>query len=276
MNRHKKEGEQFPLLQSLYGLYLCTFTDSGTDTGKAFVNDCVTDLQTYGNTQDVYRQVRKGRLLMGKSVGYARVSSREQNLARQVEALRQYVSEDMIVTDKASGKDFDRAGYQSLKVGIGKLVSGDTLYIKSLDRLGRNKEQAKKELQYFTDIGVRVKVLDLPTTMADISEGQEWILSMINNILIEVLTSISENERQTIKQRQAEGIAVMPIDKATGKRKSSRTGRVVGRPEITYPENWSEVYTEWRQGKMTAVRAMELLKLKKSSFYKLVKRYEQN
>lgn len=212
---------------------------------------------------------------MGKSVGYARVSSREQSLARQVEALKQYVSADMIVTDKASGKDFDRIGYQSLKVGIGKLVSGDTLYVKSLDRLGRNKEQAKKELQYFTDIGVRVKVLDLPTTMADISEGQEWILSMINNILIEVLTSISENERQTIRQRQAEGIAVMQIDKATGKRKSARTGRVVGRPAISYPDNWTEVYTEWRKGNMTAVQAMERLNLKKSSFYKLVNRYER-
>lgn len=213
---------------------------------------------------------------MGKSVGYARVSSKEQNLARQIEALKCYVSEDMIVTDKASGKDFDRAGYQSLKVGIGKLVSGDTLYIKSLDRLGRNKEQAKKELQYFTEIGVRVKVLDLPTTMVDITEGQEWILSMINNILIEVLTSISENERQTIKQRQAEGIAVMPIDRATGKRKSIRTGRFIGRPEIQFPDNWNEVYTVWRQGNITAVQAMERMNLKKSSFYKLVKRYEKN
>lgn len=86
---------------------------------------------------------------MGKTVGYARVSSWEQNLDRQLAALQQYVPEDMIVTDKASGKDLDRPGYQSLKFGIGKLVKGDTLIIKSLDRLSRNKEDAKKELQYF-------------------------------------------------------------------------------------------------------------------------------
>lgn len=139
---------------------------------------------------------------MGKTVGYARVSSREQNLDRQLIALNQYVAEDMIVADKASGKNLDRPGYQSLKIGIGKLVKGDTLIIKSLDRLSRNKEDAKKELQYFSAIGVRVKILDLPTTMADISAGQEWVLDMINNILIEVLASIAENERLAIRTRQ--------------------------------------------------------------------------
>lgn len=80
---------------------------------------------------------------MGKIVGYARVSSREQNLDRQLMALKQHVPEDMIVTDKASGKNLDRPGYQSLKIGIGKLVKGDTLIIKSLDRLSRSKEDAK-------------------------------------------------------------------------------------------------------------------------------------
>ena len=162
---------------------------------------------------------------MGKIVGYARVSSKEQNLDRQLVALRKYVPEDMIVTDKASGKDFNRAGYQSLKVGIGKLVKGDTLYIKSLDRFSRNKEDAKKELQYFSEIGVRVKILDIPSTLAEIAAGQEWILDMINNILIEVLTSIAENERLTIHARQAEGIAALPVDERTGKRISKRTGK---------------------------------------------------
>ena len=93
------------------------------------------------------------------------MSSREQNLDRQVIALRQYVADDMIVTDKASGKDFNRPGYQSLKVGIGKLIKGDILYVKSLDRFSRNKEDAKKELQYFSELGVRVKILDIPSTM---------------------------------------------------------------------------------------------------------------
>ena len=211
---------------------------------------------------------------MSKVVGYARVSSREQNLARQIEALRKFVDDDMIVTDKASGKDFERPGYQSLKIGIGKLTKGDTLYVKSLDRFGRNKEESKRELQYFSDIGVRVKVIDIPSTMIAIAEGQEWILDMINNILIEVLTSIAENERITIKQRQAEGIAVMPIDGATGKRKSAKTGRAVGRPEIPFPVNWEPVYHNWKCGGITAVRAMEQMRLKKNSFYKLVRKYE--
>lgn len=211
---------------------------------------------------------------MSKVVGYARVSSREQNLARQIEALRKFVDDDMIVTDKASGKNFDRPGYQSLKVGIGNLVKGDTLYVKSLDRFGRSKEEAKRELQYFSDIGVRVKVVDVPSTMVDIADGQEWIVTMINNILVEVLTSIAENERITIKQRQAEGIAVMPIDSATGKRKSAKTGRVVGRPEISFPVNWESVYHNWKCGGITAVQAMEQMQLKKNSFYKLVHKYE--
>lgn len=212
---------------------------------------------------------------MGKIVGYARVSSREQNLDRQVIALRQYVADDMIVTDKASGKDFNRPGYQSLKVGIGKLIKGDILYVKSLDRFSRNKEDAKKELQYFSELGVRVKILDIPSTMTDIAEGQEWILDMINNILIEVLTSIAENERITIRSRQAEGIAAMPLDKATGKKVSKKTGRCIGRPPIQFPENFEKYYIKWKQREITAVNAMKSLGLKPNSFYKLAHQYEE-
>ena len=216
----------------------------------------------------------KGFEKMEKNVGYARVSATDQNLQRQIEALKKYVPEDMIVTDKASGKDFNRSGYQSLKIGIGKLVKGDTLYVKSLDRFGRNKEEAKKELQYFSDIGVRVKIIDKPSTMVDIAAGQEWILEMINNILIEVLTSIAENERITIKQRQREGINVMPIDKKTGKKKSLKTGNVLGRPTVKYPENWNEIYKQWKNREITAVIAMEKLNLRKNTFYNLIKRFE--
>ena len=180
----------------------------------------------------------------------------------------------MIVTDKASGKNLDRPGYQSLKAGIGKLVQGDTLIVKSLDRLSRNKEDAKKELQYFSGIGVRVKILDLPTTMADIPEGQDWVLDMVNNILIEVLSSIAENERLTIRSRQAEGLAAMPVDKKSGKKISRKTGRCVGRPPVQFPENWEEYYRKWKKKEITAVSAMDHLGLKPNSFYKLVHRYE--
>lgn len=181
----------------------------------------------------------------------------------------------MIVTDKASGKDFNRPGYQSLKIGIGKLVKGDTLYVKSLDRFSRNKEEAKKELQYFSGLGIRVKILDIPSTMADIAEGQEWIIDMINNILIEVLASIAENERLTIRSRQAEGLAAMPLDKATGKKVSKKTGRCIGRPSIQFPENFAVYYDKWKQKEITAVNAMKALGLKPNSFYKLAHQYEE-
>ena len=214
---------------------------------------------------------------MSKIVGYVRVSSQEQNLDRQIEALKKYVQEDMIVSDKSSGKDFNRPGYQSLKVGIGKLQKGDILYVKSLDRFSRDKTKAKEELKYFSDLGVRVKILDIPTTMADIPEGQEWILDMINNILIEVLASVAENERKNIRQRQSEGNAAMPeMTDVNGKKKkySKKTGNPTGRPAAQYPDNWKEVYIQWKSGDITAVRAMEILNLKKNTFYNLVKRYE--
>ena len=212
-------------------------------------------------------------IVMSKTVGYARVSTSEQNLDRQLQALEKYVEPDMIVTDKASGRDLDRPGYQSLKVGIGKLVEGDTLYIKSLDRLSRSKEDLKKELQFFKDKGIKVKILDMPTTMTDFPAEQAWIGDMITNIMIEVLSSIAQNERETTRQRQLEGLAAMPTDSATGKKISRRTGKPVGRPPVTYPKKWESVYNDWQEKKITARQAMRLLNLKPNSFYKLAKKY---
>lgn len=211
-----------------------------------------------------------------KKVGYIRVSTNGQNLSRQRAALLQYVSEEMIVSDKKSGKDFEREGYSSLKHGIGKLLEGDELYITSLDRLGRNKEETLKELQYFKDNGIRLKILNIPTTMIDIGEAknQSWVIEMINNILIEVLTSLAEQERVNIRERQAQGLEQMPINPKTGKKRSLKTGRDIGRPSAKYPNNWKEVYTDWKAKKITAVEAMKQTGLKKNTFYNLVKRYE--
>jgi len=197
-----------------------------------------------------------------KTYYYARVSSKEQNLDRQIEAFIKLGAEERdIITDKASGKDLERQGYQSLKNTM--LRSGDTLIIKSLDRLSRNKEHIKQELQYFKDQHIRLKVIDLPTTMADLPTGQEWVLDMVNNILIEVLSSIAEQERNTIKQRQAEGIAV-----------ARAKGKHLGRPVAEYPEQWGEVYSQWKTGVITANKAMEMLDMKRTTFYKLAKQYE--
>lgn len=198
---------------------------------------------------------------MRKTYGYARVSTKEQHLGRQILALREArVEERDIITDKASGASLDRPGYQTLKNSM--LREGDTLVIKSLDRLSRNKEHISQELRYFKEHHIQVRVLDLPTTMIELPQGQEWVFEMINNILIEVLSSIAEQERVTIRQRQAEGIAAA---KAQGKH--------LGRPEKEIPANWEEVYNRWKDGEITAVAAMKELGIKKSRFYKLVHSY---
>lgn len=189
---------------------------------------------------------------------YARVSSREQNLDRQIAVFKALGAADReIITDKESGKNLERAGYQALKNAI--LRQGDTLVIKSLDRLSRNKCDIKNELQFFKDNGIRLKVIDLPTTMTELPAGQEWVFEMVNNILIEVLGTIAEQERETIRRRQTEGIETA---KAKGKK--------LGRPALTFPSNWNEVYSSWKAGEITAKVAMERTGTKRTSFYKLV------
>lgn len=189
---------------------------------------------------------------------YARVSSKEQNLDRQIAAFKALGADDRdIITDKESGKDFNRTGYTALKNAM--LRKGDTLIIKSLDRLSRNKSDIKNELQFFKDNGIRLKVIDLPTTMMDLPTGQEWVFEMVNNILIEVLGTIAEQERATIRKRQAEGIEA-----------AKQNGKKLGRPALEFPDNWQEVYTSWKNGEITAKTAMERTNTKRTSFYKLV------
>lgn len=194
---------------------------------------------------------------------YARVSSTEQNLTRQLEAFKALGATDReIITDKASGKDLERAGYQALKSTI--LRAGDTLVIKSLDRLSRNKADIKCELEYFKKQGIRLRVIDLPTTMIELPQEQDWIFDMINNILIEVLSSIAEQERLTIRQRQREGIEA-----------AKKQGKHFGRMSTPYPANWDINYHLWKDGGITANEFMKRCDLKRTTFYKLVKNYKQ-
>lgn len=193
---------------------------------------------------------------------YARVSSKDQNLDRQIKEFRTLGATDReIITDKESGKDLDRPGYQALKNAM--LRSGDTLVIKSLDRLSRSKADIKKELQYFKENRIRVKVIDLPTTMTEWPKGQELMGETITNIMIELYGMMAEQERVNIKQRQAEGIAA-----------AKEKGKRLGRPALEVPENWSLVYNAWKAGKITAKEAMEQTGTKRTSFYKLVKMTE--
>lgn len=192
--------------------------------------------------------------------GYARVSSKEQNEDRQLEALiNSGVAEQNIIIDKCSGKDTEREGYQYLKRQI--LRNGDTLVIKELDRLSRNKSDIKKELEYFKNMGVRVKILDIPTTLADFPEEQMWIMEMINSMLIEVMGSIAENERNKIRSRQREGIE-------SAKKKNIRFGR----PPKPLPNNWRNVLKEVRNGNKKPIEAIKELGISRSCYYRLFKR----
>lgn len=196
---------------------------------------------------------------MEKKYGYARVSTKEQNLDRQIAALREHIEDERdIITDKESGKSMDRPGYLYLRERL--LREGDTLVIKSLDRLGRNALQIKEELQRFRRMGVTVQIIDLPTTMTDWPDEQKLIGEMINNILIEVYSMIAEQERVTIHQRQAEGIAAA---KAQGKN--------LGRREVQPPEGFADVVRRWQMGEITAAEAMRQTGVKKTTFYKLVR-----
>lgn len=192
---------------------------------------------------------------------YARVSSKEQNADRQVQALIEYgVDEYNIIVDKKSGKDMKREGYASLKNFI--LRSGDTLVVKELDRLSRSKADIKKELEYFKEHHIRVKILDIPTMLAEFSVEQEWVMDMINTILIEVLGSMAEAERLKIRQRQREG-----IDSA------KQRGVKFGRPRAEKPANWDSVMEKVNRGIIRPVDAMREMGLKKGTYYNLIKRY---
>jgi len=191
---------------------------------------------------------------------YGRVSTTNQSLLRQLEEFKKLGATDRdIVTDKETGSTLERGGYLALRNTI--LRSGDTLVVSSLDRLSRTKEDIKKELEHYKENKIRVKILDLPTTMIDLPIGQEWVFDMVNSILIEVLGTIAERERITIKARQRAGIEA-----------SKKSGKVVfGRPAIQKPSNWDSVFISWKNNEITAKKAMELTNLKRTSFYKLVK-----
>ena len=199
---------------------------------------------------------------MERKFGYARVSTEEQNLDRQILALREYVKEENIIVDKASGKNFQRPGYQAVK-GVMGLRKGDTLYIMSLDRLSRNKNDIKEELQWFKNNNINLRILELPTSMIELPNEQQWIGEMVTNILIEVMSSMAERERMEIRRRQKQGIEAAKLK-----------GKHLGRPRIKMPDNFDEIYALWKKEEITAKEAMEILNIKSNTFYRFVKKYE--
>lgn len=200
--------------------------------------------------------------------GYARVSTTDQNLDRQLDLLRQYVADDrFIITDKVSGKDFNRKGYNTL-IGTEDtaplLHPGDMLVIVSLDRLGRNYNEIRKQWELITKtLNADIKVLDMP--LLDTSKSNNSLEGkFIADIVLQILSYTAEKERENIRKRQRQG-----IDTAKAQ------GRQLGRPKAQYPDKWEQVYNDWKSGNITATKAIELLNMKRTTFYKLVKQWEQ-
>lgn len=187
----------------------------------------------------------------------ARVSSKDQNLARQLEVAKQYgIPKENVFCDKISGRKKDRPEYDRMK---SLLVKGDEVYFKELDRIGRDKCLIKEELEWFKEKGIIVRILNVPTTLMELPKGQEWVFDMVNNILIEVLGTIAEQEWEKTKQRREEGIAAMPVDE-NGRKISSKTGRGFGRQP-------KEVDLSLREGE-TITEACKRLGIDRSTYYR--------
>lgn len=184
--------------------------------------------------------------------GYVRVSSKEQNEARQIIALRAYgVLNKQMYLDKQSGKDFNRPAYKQL---MRKLREGDLLVVKSIDRLGRNYEEILEQWRYITkEKKVDIKVLDME--LLDTSRDRDLTGTLISDIILQLLSYVAQTERENIRQRQAEGIAAA---KARGVR--------FGRTPHSIPDNFKDVYLCWKTGGINSRQAAEILQTSQSTF----------
>lgn len=196
-----------------------------------------------------------------KKFGYIRVSSKDQNEARQLaEMLELGLNERDIFIDKDSGKDFNRPQYQALKQC---LREGDLLYIKSIDRFGRNSKEIKREWEEITQgIKADIKVLDMP--LLDTTLHRDNLGTFVSDLVLQVLSFVAEKERENIRQRQAEGIAIAKAE-----------GRHLGRPKLSITPAFEQAYGLWKGDEITAVEAMERAGMSKATFYRKVKEYEE-
>lgn len=204
---------------------------------------------------------------------YCRISTTEQNIDRQLVAIKKYAPDIInknIFIDEKSGKDFDRKQYQDLKVILEHIskVKSETdsieLIVEELDRLGRNADLIKKELMWFKEHNIIVRILEIPTTLIEIDNNNRWVTEMVTNLLIEVYAQLAQAELEKRAKRQAEGIAI-----------AKEKGVYTGRKPITVNESLFEaVYNKWKSGDITAVQAQKELNLKPNTFYRRVKEYE--
>lgn len=196
-----------------------------------------------------------------RKFGYIRVSSKDQNEGRQLEAMKNVgINERDIYLDKQSGKNFERANYQLLKRIIRK---GDVLCIHSLDRFGRNKEEILQEWNDLTkNIEADIIVLDMP--LLDTTQYKDSMGTFIADLVLQILSWMAEEERQRIRKRQREGIDL-----------ALQNGVQFGRPKVLISDEFREVYQRWKRKEITAVKAMQEAGVKKTSFYKLVTALEK-
>lgn len=189
--------------------------------------------------------------------GYARVSSKDQNEARQIQALKEFgISERDIYVDKVSGKSFDRIEYQRL---LNVIRKGDLVVVLSLDRLGRNYTEVQEQWRFITSkLGADIKVLDMPL-LDTRTKGNSIDSRFVSDLVLQILSYVAEKERESIRARQAQGIA-----------NAKAQGRQLGRPKAQRPENWDAIYRQWCKKEITAVAAMKILNLKTNTFYKFV------
>lgn len=192
--------------------------------------------------------------------GYVRVSTKEQNIDRQlVEMYAQGLNDKTIFIDKQSGKDFERDKYQKLKK---KLKSGDLLIIKSIDRLGRNYDMIIDEWRTLVnDMNVDIQVLDMPL-LDTRTEGKNLVGKFISDIVLQILSFVAENERENIKKRQAEGIRI-----------AKEKGKHLGRPKLKLPKNFTIIANQYKKKKITLAEALSSLKMNRSTFYKNLSSY---
>ena len=187
---------------------------------------------------------------------YARVSTEEQHLDRQIAQFKPYEPYTLF-TDKVSGKDFERPNYKRMRK---KLKEGDAVIILSLDRLGRNYDLIKQEWQYLTNKGVKIKIIDMPiidTTSNDLTS------KLISDIVIQLLSYVAQTEREMIHKRQSEGI-----------KQAKLRGVKFGRPKIKMPRNFKEVATQFLNGEITNNKASEILGLTRATFYRYLNKRE--
>lgn len=199
-------------------------------------------------------------MLMGNVYGYVRVSSKDQNEDRQVITMRDMqIPEENIFIDKQSGKDFNRPQYKRL---IRKVKANDLICIKSIDRLGRNYGEILEQWKIITkDKGVDLYVIDMP--ILDTRREKNLLGTFISDLVLTLLSYVAENERATIRQRQAEGIAA-----------AKARGVHFGRTPKPLPVNFHEVYQKWKKKKITVKEAAEQCGMPQTTFYEKAKKYE--